>query len=205
MLTATTIRRSTISISARRSCGECAMNRLFTNSISGILIGMLSLLATAQSPTGKQWIGTWATAPQPPEPGHVKSFRNQTLRLIVHISTGGTRVRVKISNTFGDQPLVIGSAHLARRTDVANIDPNSDRTLRFEGKSSTTVAAGSTVVSDPVAAEVPALSNLAVIFSLPERTGVKPLHFLPLQTSYVSETGDATANARFPVAKEIDS
>jgi len=181
------------------------MNRLFTNSISGILIGMLSLLATAQSPTGKQWIGTWATAPQPPEPGHVKSFRNQTLRLIVHISTGGTRVRVKISNTFGDQPLVIGSAHLARRTDVANIDPNSDRTLRFEGKSSTTVAAGSTVVSDPVAAEVPALSDLAVSLFLPERTEVKTLHVLALQTSYVSETGDATANARFPVAKEIDS
>ena len=31
------------------------------------------------------------------------------LRLIVHISTGGTRVRIKISNTFGDHPLVIGS------------------------------------------------------------------------------------------------
>jgi hypothetical protein len=99
------------------------MNRFFANTFRCVLIGLLSLLAMAQDPKGKQWIGTWATAPQPPEPGHVKSFRNQTLRLIVHTSTGGTRVRIKISNTFGDHPLVIGSAHIARRTEAAEIDP----------------------------------------------------------------------------------
>jgi hypothetical protein len=132
-----------------------------------------------------------------------KSFRNQTLRLIVHISTGGTRVRIKISNTFGDHPLVIGSAHIARRTGVADIDPNSDRTLTFEGKSSTTVAAASMVVSDPVALEAPALSDLAVSLFLPESTEVKTLHVLALQTSYVSQTEDATANAKFPVAQKI--
>jgi hypothetical protein len=27
---------------------------------------------------GKQWIGTWATSSQPPMPGSVQSFRNQT-------------------------------------------------------------------------------------------------------------------------------
>ena len=47
------------------------MNRLSANSFTCVLIGLLSLLATAQNPSGKQWIGTWATAPQPPEPGHV--------------------------------------------------------------------------------------------------------------------------------------
>ena len=165
------------------------MNGLFTNSFTCVLLGLLSLLAIAQNPSGKQWIGTWATAPQPPEPGHVKSFRNQTLRLIVHISTGGTRVRIKISNTFGDHPLVIGSAHIARRTDGADIDPKSDRTLKFEGKASMTVAAGSMVVSDPVALEVPALSDLAVSLFLPDTTEVKTLHVLALQTSYVSQTG----------------
>src|SRR6266576_1520605 len=155
-------------MSVRHFCGECVMNRLFANSFTYVLIGLLSLLATAQNPSGKQWIGTWATAPQRPEPGPVESFRNQTLRLIVHISAGGTRVRINISNTFGDHPLVIGSAHIARRTDVADIDPNSDRTLTFEGKSSTTVAAGSMVVSDPVALVAPALSDLAVSLFLPE-------------------------------------
>ena len=179
------------------------MNRWFANSVRCVLIGMLSALATAQNPAGKGWIGTWATAPQPPQPGHIKSFKNQTLRLIVHVSAGGTRVRIKISNTFGDHPLMIGSAHIARRTDGADIDPNSDRTLKFEGKPSTTVAAGSMVVSDPVALEVPALSDVAVSLFLPESTEVKTLHVLALQTSYVSQAGDSTVNEKFPVLEKI--
>jgi lysophospholipase L1-like esterase len=121
----------------------------------------------------------------------------------VHISTGGTRLRIKISNTFGDHPFVIASAHIARPTDAADIDPKSDRTLKFEGKSSTTVAAGSMVVGDPVALEVPALSDLAVSLFLPDSTEVKTMHVLSLQTSYVSHTGDATANAKFPVGEKM--
>jgi hypothetical protein len=56
---------------------------------------------------GKQWIGTWATATTA-GPASLQSFRNQSLRLIVHTSAGGTKVRIKISNTFGDHPLFIG-------------------------------------------------------------------------------------------------
>ena len=179
------------------------MNRLLANSFTCVLIGLLSLPAMTQNSGGRQWIGTWATAPQPPEPGHVKSFRNQTLRLIVHISTGGTRVRIKISNTFGDHPLVIGSAHIARRADMADVDPKSDRSLTFEGKSSTTVPAGSIIVSDPVALEVPALSDLAVSLFLPESTEAKTLHVLALQTNYVSQAGDFTAKAKLPVAEKL--
>src|SRR5947209_18248848 len=77
------------------------------------------------------WIGTWATAPQPVEPRRPRTFRNRTLRLIVHTSAGGKKVRIRISNTFGDEPLTIAGAHVARRTAGADIDPTSDRTLTF--------------------------------------------------------------------------
>jgi hypothetical protein len=129
------------------------LNRLVANSVTCALIGLLPILAMAELPNGKQWIGTWAAAPQPPTPGHLQSFRNQTLRLIVHTTVGGTRVRIKISNTFGDHPLLVGGAHIARRTDAAEIDPASDRTLNFHGQTSTTVAVESMVVSDPVGLE----------------------------------------------------
>ena len=121
---------------------KISMNRLVAKMVACGLIGLLSTTAVAQDTKDKRWIGTWATAPQPPSPGHVQTFRNQTLRLIVHTSAGGTKVRVKISNTFGDHPLLIGCAHIARRTDAAEIDPTSDRTLKFHGQSSTMVAAG---------------------------------------------------------------
>ena len=211
------------------------MNRLIANTLIYSLMVLLSIPAMAQNPAtkpalnvadsnsnrspnpatasrvdvnrgGEQWIGTWATAPQPFIPGSLQTFRNQSLRLIVHTSAGGTKIRIKISNTYGDGPLLIGGAHIARRTAAAEIDPRSDRMLKFQAKSSTTVAAGSMVVSDPVEMDVPALSDLAVSLFLPQRTEAKTSHSMAKQTSYVSpETGDSTAAVNFPVAKTIDS
>lgn len=211
------------------------MNRLFANTLIYALIVLLSIPAMAQTPGikpalnvadsnsnplpnlatassvhvdghGEQWIGTWATAPQPFIPGRLQTFRNQSLRLIVHTSAGGTKVRIKISNIYGDGSLLIGGAHIARRTAAAEIDPRSDRMLKFHAKSSTTVAAGSMVVSDPVEMDVRALSDLAVSLFLPQPTEAKTSHSLAKQTSYVSpETGDSTAAVNFSVAKTIDS
>lgn len=155
---------------------------------------------------GKQWVGTWATAAQPFVPRTLQTFENQTLRLIVHTSIGGKKVRIKISNTYGDGPLQIGTAHVARRMSEAEIDPPSDRTLKFHGKLPTTVAKGSTVVSDPVDLDVPPLSDLAISIFLPQRTEAKTSHSMAKQTNYVSsETGDSTAVVKFPVARTIQS
>src|SRR5450755_3863203 len=152
----------------------------------------------------QHWIGTWATAAQPFMPAALQTFRNQTLRLIVHTSAGGRRVRIRISNTFGDHPLVVGSAHIARRTDAADIDPASDRTLAFHGHGSITIPARSMVVSDPVDLDVPALSDLAISLFLPEAVEATTSHLLAKQTSYVStDTGDFTANVKFPAARKI--
>jgi lysophospholipase L1-like esterase len=166
--------------------------------------GSANLAIAVPADAGKQWIGTWATAAQPSLPKSVETFRNQSLRLIVHTSAGGTTVRIKISNTYGDRPLLIGAAHIARRTTAAEIDPSSDRTLRFDGELSTSVAAGSKVVSDPVELDVPALSDLAISLFLAQPTAAKTSHSMAKQTSYVSsETGNSTAAVKFPVAKTI--
>jgi lysophospholipase L1-like esterase len=173
-------------------------------SLSSIASGIASMADADRD--AKQWIGTWATAAQPFLPKSLQTYRNQSLRLIVHTSTGGTKVRIKISNTYGDVPLLIGGAHIARRTTEAEIDPRSDRMLKFQAKSSTTVAAGSMVVSDPVELDVPALSDLAISLFLPQRTEAKTSHKMAKQTSYVSpETGDSTAAVKFPVAQTSQS
>src|SRR5262249_50938751 len=105
-----------------------------------------------------------------------------------------------------DKALLIGGAHIALRTNAADIDPGSDRVLKFRGRTSTSVPAGSMAVSDAADLDVPALSDLAISLFLPETTVATTSHILALQTSYVSaETGDSTASARFPVAKTITS
>jgi lysophospholipase L1-like esterase len=118
----------------------------------------------------------------------------------------GSMVRIKISNLFGDRPLRIGGAHIARRASAADIDSTTDRALRFAGRQSTTVPPRSVVMSDPVRIAVPALSDLAVSIFLPTNTAATTSHFLAQQVSYVSpETGDSTAAVKFPVAKTITS
>jgi lysophospholipase L1-like esterase len=150
------------------------------------------------------WVGTWATAPQPFMPGSLETYRNETLRLIVHVSEGGHKVRIRISNTYGDKPLSIGSAHVALRTMGADVDPTSDRSVTFHGHSMITIPPHGMVVSDPADLDLPALSDLAVSLFLPQDVEATTSHLLALQTSYVT-TGDSTSAIKFPVAKTIDT
>src|SRR5882757_3672029 len=150
------------------------------------------------------WVGTWATAPQPFMPGSLETYRNETLRLIVHVSEGGPKVRIHISNAYGDKPLTIGAAHVARRTMGADVDPMSDRSVTFQGHSTITISAHASVVSDPVDLDVPVLSDLAVSLFLPEAVEATTSHLLALQTSYVAK-GNSNTAIEFPVARTIDT
>ena len=153
--------------------------------------------------TGMHWVGTWTTPPQAQNPtaANAASFNNQTVRLIVRTSIGGHQVRVRLSNTFGTQPLAIGGAHIALRSEGAAIVPGSDRTLTFGGTKSTTIWTGALAVSDPVDLDVPALADLAVSIYLPgEVPATFPItyHGSARSTNYVSSPGDFTASTELP-------
>src|SRR5437763_12323584 len=109
---------------------------------------------------GKKWVGTWAAAPAPAE--NAAGFNNHTLRMNPRISLGGERLRVRISNAYGNRPLAIGAARIALRDKGAGIVPGSDRKLTFGGSDGTAIAAGAVQFSDPVELSVPALADLAV-------------------------------------------
>src|SRR5262245_39454029 len=95
---------------------------------------------------------------------------NQTLRQIVHVTIGGDRVRVVLSNVFGTEPLVVGAALVARHDQDALIQPQSARSLTFAGKPNTVVPPGALMLSDPVSMNVSPLSNLVVDMFLPGNT-----------------------------------
>jgi lysophospholipase L1-like esterase len=139
----------------------------------------------------------------PPTPPAPLNFSNQTLRQIVHVSLGGERVRVVLSNAFGTVPLGVGAAHIALRVKDAAIDPKSDRALTFGGSSSVTIAAGAVAVSDPVSLEVPAFADLVIDAFLPGDTASSPspltTHAGAQQTNYISTEGNHAGEADLPV------
>jgi lysophospholipase L1-like esterase len=155
------------------------------------------LLAAFHLPAAEQhWVATWETSPGGPAT-RLTSYKNQTLRQIVHTSVSGTAVRVRLSNVYGTQPLTIGAAHLALRRAGSSIVPGSDRTLTFGGQPSVSIPAGALLVSDAVKLDAPAQSNLAISIFLPEDTPAETVHRAAFQTSYIAP-GDASASADFP-------
>src|ERR1039458_6622553 len=85
----------------------------------------------------------------------------------VHVSLGGDRVRIEISNMLNAQPLEIGSAHIAVYKGGGAIVSGTDRPLTFSGGADFTVPPGALGVSDPVNLGVAPMSDLAVSLYLP--------------------------------------
>jgi lysophospholipase L1-like esterase len=188
--------------------------------------------AFAQTST-ERWIPTWVAAPQQGRPttpiriaqtpaaaqapastqapaaarpaGPIVSLNNQTVRMIVHTSIGGSRVRVQLSNAYGVAPLQIGSAHIAVRGKDSGIVSASDRALTFSGKPSFSIPIGAIAVSDPVSLDVPQRGDLMVSVYLPGDTGPATLHSVGLHTTYISKEGDITGAAEIAGAATSQS
>jgi lysophospholipase L1-like esterase len=125
----------------------------------------------SQSPTSGNWVGSWASSQQVPESTNELSpqdLTDVTLRQIVHLSAGGSRVRIRLSNAFGLQPLTITGVHIARAVGPgkSGIDDESDHALAFGGSPAVIIPAGADYWSDAVDFPVDALSNLAVTMHL---------------------------------------
>ena len=167
-------------------------------------------------PGGQMTPGLAVPAPTPqvvgrgaPAPGLAASplnFNNQTLRQIVHVSLGGQRVRVVLSNAYGTAPLEIGAAHVALREKDAEIVPQSDRALTFDGRSTATIPQGALLLSDPVNLTVPPLGDLVIDLHLPGNTEGLPLtvHAAAWQTGYVSGIGNFAGAPTFSVQTTTD-
>jgi len=130
-------------------------------------------------------------------------FDNQTLRQIVHLTLGGSRFRVVLTNTFGTAPLTIGAARVALRDRDASIQSASSRPLTFGGRSEVAVPAAAILVSDPVDLVAPAFADLAIDLYLPGNTAAASspvtIHPASWQTNYVSPPGNHVGAVTMPV------
>ena len=110
------------------------------------LLTLLLLSSNAYSQRAPLWVGSWAASQQIPEPNNALSaddLRNATLRQIVHLSIGGSAIRVHLSNAFGIAPLHLLSVQVAMA--------NTDRALTFSGRPDVIIPAGTEYISDPLA------------------------------------------------------
>lgn len=154
------------------------------------------------------WVGSWAASQQVPETQNrldTDTMRDATLRQIVHLSVGGERLRVRMSNAFGTAPLHVTAVHVARPVSAASaaIDAGSDMALTFHGAPDVTIPAGAEYLSDAVAFPVAALSNLAITFHVDQAPVGETGHPGSRATSYLVH-GDLVSAANLADATKVD-
>ena len=169
-----------------------------------VTAGLVFLIAasgagTAQSTEKVEWVGTWAASPMLALGGFtVHPFAATTLREIVHVSNGGDQIRIRFTNELGSDPLTISDAHAALSAGGAAIKEGTDHAVTFGGATSVRIAPGAAVFSDPVPLAVPALSDVAISFYLPNQImRAETYHAFADQDNFLAD-GDVAGASSLP-------
>jgi lysophospholipase L1-like esterase len=175
-----------------------------------LICAMAGLVAVGSmgAQTKPHWVGSWAASQQVPETANLldsELMRDATLRQVVHLSVGGTQLRVRVSNAFGTQPLHLTAVHVARSVSAASaeIDTTSDTAVMFDGAPDVMIPAGAEYVSDAVTFSVAPLSSLAISIHYDEPPVGETGHPGSRATSYVAH-GDLVSEENLPDAKKVE-
>jgi lysophospholipase L1-like esterase len=189
--------------------------RSWDRALQAILLAVLALVIAlvglqvggrAQERNGN-WVVAWTTsmvslaqtggagggrggAPEP------VTLTNATTRMIVRPTIGGTAVRVRVDNTFGTSPLVIGGGSVGISLARRGLVEGSLVKLTFNGSPTVTVPAGKRVMSDAAQLKVQASQDIAVSLFIPGTKVPITSHNGALTTSFLTknDAGDHVAD-----------
>jgi hypothetical protein len=166
---------------------------------AGFALGLCLCTSAAVAQETDDWVGTWTASSQPvwaPDflapPKVPRNLWKQTVRELAHVSIGGSKIRLLLTNEYTTYPITIGSVHAAISEKGAAIVPATDRAVTFGGKPSITIPPGAPALSDPIDLIVPPLSDVAVSVFVPDVTPIETMHWEGRQTAYIV-AGDKTA------------
>lgn len=172
-----------------------------------LLVGGLAGASEASraESTGR-WVSTWVSAQQltephnlPPPPG----LAGHTLRQVVQPTLAGTRLRLMLSNEFGETPLVIGALQVAYSAGGSAIEESSGRAVTFDGRRGVTLQPGTKFLSDEVDLPVVPFRNLAVSLLVTEIPTRVTGHPGSRTTSYL-QAGDHVSAYSLPGSTEVE-
>jgi lysophospholipase L1-like esterase len=169
--------------------------RLSTTALRLTLLAACLPLITPPAAAQAQphWVATWGTAPVARANDHHAFTMPTTLRQIVHVSLGGSTIRVVLTNELGVSSLVIDEAAAALPATSGAIQPNSSVPLTFNGHSAITIPPGAIAISDPIPFNLAPLTDLAISLSIAgQAIPTLTQHDLSLETNYIASFDQVT-------------
>lgn len=126
--------------------------KLFAQSLAALLLLIVS--APVHAATDISWIETWGTpqpvappapspfgppsgsarpAPRPPFAAYPEVLADQTVRMVVRTSAGGSAIRLEFANVPMGETVRIGAVHAALAGPDSAILPGTDHAVTFGG------------------------------------------------------------------------
>jgi lysophospholipase L1-like esterase len=183
----------------------------------------------SKTPSGiscdKRWVAAWVASMQGPYPvgntvaqpnlrwafpDPARGARNQTFRLIVRPDVWGPEARLRFSNAFGTQSVILDDVHIALQESGSAILRGTEGKVSFAGSRSAIVGPGKSIVADPTALPfwkdndyLLAGRKLSITFHVVGESGPLTWHATAVSTSYLTPPdsgalGGATGDAEFP-------
>ncbi|HEY0293715.1 MAG TPA: SGNH/GDSL hydrolase family protein [Bordetella sp.] len=160
--------------------------------------------ARAQPPgPGRQpaWQAAWSTSlqaipdlPNPPPLYKKPDVAGRTVRQIIVPALDGRDARLRVSNRYGTQPLVIERAVIARSDGGAGLVAGSAQAVTFGGRPALTLAPGAEADSDGISFSVVRDKPLAVSLTLGPRQTLQAWHRVANRINFISSEGDHAAD-----------
>ncbi|WP_238940785.1 GDSL-type esterase/lipase family protein [Sphingomonas beigongshangi] len=169
--------------------------------------GMVAMLlgTVAGGVSARQWVPVWASAQMRmtgADADRVAAAGPATIRQIVHLSAGGTRVRVRLSNVAGDRALVVGAARIAAEAKPGQATVGGIVPLTFGGGMGVTIPAGGQAYTDPLPLATHPGQDLAISLFLPDTIASRTGHPGARATTFLAP-GDQSAAASLKDAARI--
>lgn len=115
-----------------------------------------------------KWVTTWGTAEEKCDVTESAmpqlKLTDSTVRQIIRVTTGGNKLRLRLSNQYGGSDVEIKSLHLAKqvKATASTIDATTDTAVTVDGKEEFVIPKGEVLITDVVDFNVNALDNVAV-------------------------------------------
>lgn len=176
--------------------------RLLSLLLAGLcLLGSTPVLVAAEG----RWVASWATAIEPTQGNDLPPVPlvDKTLRQYVRVSIPGNRIRLRLSNAYGDSPVQVRAARIAlapgeESIGGGTIDPATSRRLSFRGAPGAVIQPGQDLVSDPLAFDLPATADLAISLHFGAIGSARISGHRGSRTDSVIASGDQTAAGAIP-------
>lgn len=177
--------------------------------LTGVLVLAEAGIAVAAEPgaSDRHWVASWGSAQMTPEAHNLlpaEDWRDSSLRQIVRVSLGGSRLRVRLSNVFGTTPLALEAAGVALSEGAgrAGLQVGSVRPLTFSGRPGVMIPAGGEYYSDPVELTHSAGADLAITMHFKGEPVRQTGHPGSRATSFVTR-GNRVTDVTWPEATRV--